>query len=147
MVKLYWALFFLALMGMITCILLFTLGFIYAKRVFLGKQYGVILLIICSCISLALSSLFTVKFVACCKDYRYVSNNTYMEEKATVVAFTYSRIHYDGNGRRENSSPKFYLIEKDEYIVLHAKDVEVGQTYLIRFYPNTKICQVVEEVQ
>ena len=147
MVKVYWELFYLTLIGMITCMLLFILGFVFAKRVFLGKQYGVILLIICSCISFALSSSFAVNFVACCKDYRYVSNNTYIEEKAKVIEFTVSRIDYDGNGRRVNREPKFYLIEKDEYIVLYEKDVEVGQTYLIRFYPNTKICQVVEKIQ
>ena len=147
MVRNYWALFYLTLIGMIIFVLLFILGFIFAKKVFLNKKYGIILLILCSCASFALSILCANTFTLCCKDYCYVSNNTYMEEKATVVAFTYSRIHYDGNGRRENSSPKFYLIEKDEYIVLHAKDVEVGQTYLIRFYPNTKICQVVEKIQ
>ena len=52
----------------------------------------------------------------------------------------------DGSGRQENSKPKFYLIEKDEYIVLNVKDVELGETYIIRFYPNTKICEVIERI-
>ena len=47
---------------------------------------------------------------------------------------------------KENNKPKFYLIEKNEYIVLNVKDVELGETYAIRFYPNTKICDVIEKI-
>ena len=103
-------------------------------------------MIICSCISFAFSTLYASKFTLCCKDYNYVSNNTYIEEKAKVVEFTVSRIDYDGNGMQRNSKPKFYLIEKDEYIVLNVKDVEVGKIYIIRFYPNTKICDVIKKI-
>ena len=146
MVKNYWALFYLTLIGMVIFISIFVLGFIFAKKLFLDKKYGIILLIVCSCITFAFSvSCFNI-FTLCCKDYKYVSNNTYMEEKAKVVEFTVTRFNYDGNGRQENSKPKFYLIDKDEYIVLYEKNVEVGETYIIRFYPNTKICDVVEKI-
>lgn len=147
MVRNYWALFYLTLIGMIIFVLLFILGFIFAKKVFLNKKYGIILLILCSCASFALSILCANTFTLCCKDYCYVSNNTYIEEKAKVVEFTVSRIDYDGSGRLENRKPKFYLIEKDEYIVLNVKDVELGETYIIRFYPNTKICDVIEKIR
>lgn len=146
MVKNYWGLFYLTLFGMIINVLLFVLGLVFAKKIFLNKKYGIILLIICSCVSFAFSTLYASKFTLCCKDYNYVSNNTYIEEKAKVVEFTVSRIDYDGNGMQENSKPKFYLIEKDEYIVLYAKDVEVGGIYIIRFYPNTKICDVIKKI-
>ena len=86
------------------------------------------------------------KFILCCKDYQYVSNDTYIEAEAKVVEFTVSYIDYDGDGRRHNSSPKFYLIDQDKYIVLYASGVEVGETYIIRFYPNTKICDVIKRV-
>ena len=146
MVKNYWTLFYLTLIGMIIFVSLFILGFVFAKRVFLDKKYGIVLLIVCSCISFALSALCASKFSLCCKDNYYVSNNTYIEEKAKVVEFTVSRIDYDGSGRLENSKPKFYLIEKHEYIVLNVKDVELGETYIIRFYPNTKICDVIKKI-
>lgn len=146
MVKNYWTLFYLTLIGMIIFVSLFILGFVFAKKLFLDKKYGIILLIVCSCVSFALSTLCASKFGLCCKDYNYVVNNTYIEEKAKVVEFTVSRFDYDGSGRQENSKPKFYLIEKDEYIVLNVKDVEIGETYIIRFYPNTKICDVIEKI-
>ena len=131
---------------MIVFALLFILGFIFEKKLFLGKKYGIILLIICSCVSFALCTLCASKFALCCKDYNYAANNTYIEEKAKVVEFTVSRSDYDGSGRQENSKPKFHLIEKDKYIVLNVKDVELGETYIIRFYPNTKICDVIEKI-
>lgn len=146
MIKNYWALFYLTLIGMIIFVSLFILGFVFSKKIFLDKKYGAILLIICSCISFALSTMCASKFTLCCKDYNYVSNNTYIEEKAKVVNFTVSCFDYDGSGRQENNKPKFYLIEKNEYIVLNVKDVELGETYVIRFYPNTKICDVIEKI-
>ena len=146
MVKNYWTLFYLTLIGMIIFISLFVLGFIFAKKIFLDKKYGIILLIICSCITFTFSALCTSEFKLCCKDYDYVSNNKYIEKKAKVIEFTVTRFDYDGNGRQENSKPKFYLIENDEYIVLNVKNVELGETYIIRFYPNTKICDVVEKI-
>ena len=146
MVKNYWTLFCVTLIGMIIFISLFVLGFIFAKKVFLDKKYGIVLLIVFSIVLFALSTLCISKFTLCCKDYKYVSNNAYIEEKAKVVQFTVSRFDYDGSGRQENSKPKFYLIEKDEYIVLNVKDVDLGETYIIRFYPNNKICDVIEKI-
>lgn len=146
MVKNYWLLFYLTLIGMIIFVSLFIIGFIFAKKVLLDKKYGIILLIVCSCASFTLSTLCISKFILCCKDYNYVFNNTYIEEKAKVVEFTVSSFDYDGSGKQENSNPKFYLIDKDEYIVLNVKYVELGETYIIRFYPNTKICDVIEKI-
>ena len=146
MVKNYWTLFCLTSIGMIVFISLFVLGFLFAKKIFLDKKNGIILLIFSSCISLALSVWCASTFSLCCKDYKYVANNTYLEEKAKVVEFTVSRFDYDGSGRQEHIKPKFYLVEKEEYIVLNVKGVELGETYIIRFYPNTKICDVIEKI-
>ena len=146
MVKNYWTLFYLTIIGTIIFISLFVLCLIFMKKIFLNKKYGVILLIICSCLTFSLSILFASKFVLCCKDYKYVSNDTYIEERAKVIEFTVSRFDYDGNGRQENSKPKFYLIDKDEYIVLNMKNVELNEIYIIRYYPNTKIGEVVEKI-
>lgn len=134
------------LISAIIFVLLFFLGLVFMNKIFLKKKYGLFFLVICSCITLALSVLCTSKFVLCCKDYEYVSNNSYIEEKAKVVEFTNSYFDYDGSGRQENSNPKFYLVDKDEYVVLHVKNVELGETYIIRYYPNTKICDVIERI-
>ena len=144
MVEEYWTLFCLTLIGTIVFALAFTLVIVFAKRILLIRKSGIFLLIICLCITFVLSAVSARVFALCCKDYVYVSNNTYIEEKAKVVEFTVSRFDYDGSGKQEKRKPKFYLIAKDEYIVLNVKDVELGETYIIRFYPNTKICEVVE---
>ena len=62
MVKNYWTLFYLTLIGMIIFVSLFILGFVFSKKIFLDKKYGAILLIICSCISFALSTLCASKY-------------------------------------------------------------------------------------
>lgn len=146
MVEDYWTLFYLTLIGAIVLISFFVLGFVFMKKLFLNKKYGIIKLIACSCVTLFSSALCVSNFSKCCKDYEYVAHNTYIQEKAKVVEFTESYIDYDGNGRRVNSKPRFYLIDKDEYIVLYTKDVEIGEIYIIRFYPNTKICDIIEKI-
>ena len=146
MVKNYWSSFFITLIGSIAFIILLILGFVFAKKIFLNKKYGIILLIICSFISLMFSVACIKDFNLCCKDYEYVKNNTYIEERAKVIEFTESYFDYDGNGQQINRRPKFYLIDKDEYVILNIIDVEVGETYIIKFYPNTKICDVVEKI-
>lgn len=146
MVKNYWTLFYLTLIGTIIFTVAFILCLIFGKRLISGKQYGVLLLTVFSSMFLTLSVLCVFNFVPCCKDYKYASTNTYIEEKAKAVEFTYSRFDYDGNGRVQNSKPKFYLVERNEYIVLNAKDIELGATYIVRYYPNTKICDVIKKL-
>lgn len=142
----YWALFYLSLGGVIVFLCLIVLGFVFRKQLFWGKPYGVMKLLASSTLFLFFVAISVVPFIRCCQDYQYVSGNTYCEEKAKVVTFTYSRKDYDGNGQMINAKPKFFLIDKEEYIVLNAKDVEIGKTYIIRYYPNTKICDVIGEV-
>lgn len=146
MVKNYWTLFCLTLIGTIVFFSIFVLGLIFMKKIFLTKKYGLILLIITSCVLITLIVLCVSKFSLCCKDYQYVKNNAYLEEKAMVVEFMESHFDYDGNGEQSYSKPKFYLIEKNEYIVLNAKNVELGETYIIRFYPYTKICEIIKKI-
>jgi hypothetical protein len=85
--------------------------------------------------------------VPCIKDYKYVSNNEYLEADAEVVEFTYAKRDLDGNGQMTYAKPKFYIEETNEYIVLHVKDVEVGEKYRIRYLPNTKICEVLYHIE
>ncbi len=161
MVRDYWALYFLSLIGLIAFIVLFILGLVFMRKLFFIKFKrieAIALLLICSCITLSLSVVSANNFVLCCKDYEYVSNDTYIEATATVIEFTASREDYDGNGITVYYKPKFYLKETGEQIVLyvqgvaignniyHVRGVELGETYIIRFYPNTKICDVIKKV-
>ena len=82
----------------------------------------------------------------CIKDLKYVTNETYEESEGEVIEFTKIKRDYDGNGKIIYSQPKFYFADKNEYVVLYARDVEVGETYLVRYYPNTKICEIVQKV-
>lgn len=146
MEKTYWEIFFLSLIGCILFIGLLVLMLVFAKKVFFETKYGLIKLSALSILCLFVIALSSVNFVRCCKDYYYVANDSYEEVKAKVMEFTYSKKDYDGNGQIINTKPKFWLIDHNESIVLYAKNVEIGKTYLIRYYPNTKICEVVQEV-
>lgn len=142
MINSYWILFYLSLIGTVLFTLFIILELIFMKKIFLNKKYGIFILIVSICLFSTLSILCASKFVLYFKDYEYVSNNTCIEEKAKVVEFTEIRFDYDGNGKTSYGKPKFYLIDKDEYIILNIKKVEIGKTYVIRYYPNTKICDV-----
>ena len=147
MAKSYWAIFYLSLAGCILLLGLLLLILIFMRRSFLAQKYGLIKLVAVSVILLVFFVFSGANFIRCCNDYHYVANGLFEEEKAKVLGFTYSKKDYAGNGQTINAKPKFYLIDQNEIIVLYAKDVEVGKTYLIRYYPNTKICEVLQEVQ
>ncbi len=144
MEKDFWALFIVMLLGSIACFLIIVFGIIFSKKFFLNKEYGLVWFIIFLCILVALMGLCVTLFVRCCKDLDYVLNQTYIEERARVTDFMYKKRDYDGNGQITYRRPKFYLIDKDEYIVLYTRDVTINETYLVRYYPNTKICEVIE---
>ena len=50
-------------------------------------------------------------FILCCKDYSYVSNNTYIEAKADMIEYTSVERDWDGNGLVVYRKPKFFLPE------------------------------------
>lgn len=146
MEKTYWEIFFLSLIGCILFIGLLVLMLVCRKKLFVESKYKLIQLLALATLCLLMIALSSVNFVRCCKDYRYVAKDSYEEDKAKVLDFKYSKKDYDGNGEIINAVPKFWLIDHNEIVVLHAKNVEIGKTYLIRYYPNTKICEVVQEV-
>ena len=82
------------------------------------------------------------QLVPCIKDFCFLKNNTAIEENATVIEFTKVTKNPDGNGRLSYSKPKFYLADKKQYIVLYMKNVEIGKEYRIKYYPNTRIGEV-----
>ena len=146
MEKTYWEIFYLSLVGCILFVGLLILMLVFAKKLFVETKYGITKLSVFSISCLFLIALSGVNFLRCCKDYSYVTAGLYKEEKAKVLNFTYSKKDYDGNSQIINAKPEFWLIDHNESIVLYAKNVEIGKTYLIRYYPNTKICEVVQEV-
>lgn len=85
--------------------------------------------------------------INCWKDYKYVRNDTYIEVEAEVIRYTYvKRANWESTEDYVVEDPLFYIAETDEYIILDVKNVKVGKTYLIRFYPNSRICEIVEEI-
>lgn len=134
----YWLLFALSVTGLasagvfaVLCICLFV-----KKK--LNKPYFIGL-----CVALSfLAILSTYMFIPTIQDYEMAISGEYLEETAVVICFTHANsdeadpeIHY--------SQPKFYIPEKDEYVILNAANVEIGKTYRIRYYPHTKICEAV----
>ena len=59
----------------------------------------------------------------------------------------YIKRDYDGNGEVLYRKPKFFIVETGEYIVLNTKEVSKGKKYTIKYYPNTKICEVTEYIE
>ncbi len=140
MTKDYLSLFWLSLIGMIVFGVILVLIALFCKKIIRSRKYGFIAL---ACVSLLAVGISANKFRLCCKDYKYYANDTYVEVTGTVVDFMDVDRDDDGNGQMVYRKPKFYIAGQDEYIVLNTKDVELGETYVIRYYPNTKICDVV----
>ena len=99
-----------------------------------------IALTILSAIILLLSTCSIIPYI---KDYSIVSNSGFLEDDAILIEFTYIRNDPDGNGETQYSKPKFYIEEKNEYIILNLANVEVGKKYRIRYLPNTKLSEIV----
>jgi hypothetical protein len=147
MVKSFWSLFYLSLIGGLLFLILLVLELLFIKKLFLEKPHGWIKFAAVTAVILFFVALSGISFIQCCRDYHYVAGGTFEEENAKVIEFTYTKMDSDGNGQMTNTKPKFLLVDRNEYIVLYAKEVELGKTYLIRYYPNTKICEVIQEIQ
>ena len=142
--------FYLSLFGILFSIIFFILCIIIRKRIFSkdllktfeGKLQAAFIVFGI----LFIFTFSTIEFIFCCKDYYYVSNNTYIETTGKVIEFTHVSNPYETGTQKSYSNPKFYLSEYDSYIILRTINVEVGETYLIRFHPNTRICEIVEKL-
>ncbi len=146
MEKQFWALFYLSLIGLILICVLLIVSIVFAKRIFLQRKYGSVLLVVSVCALLLFVFLTTKHFIECYRDLSYVTSETYIEEECKVIEYTRIERDLDGNGQISYNDPKLHVIDTDEYIILHLQGVEVGGTYLIRYYPNTKICEVIERI-
>ena len=138
----YWTLFAITIAG-----LLFALGFLsYFITQFVKKKVGIVsirLFVGLSVVMAFLAVICILMLIPLVKDFHLAAHNEYVEDIATVVEFTDVYFDADGNGQTHYSKPKFYIPEKDEYVVLYVADVEIGEEYRIRYYPNTKICEAV----
>ncbi len=138
----YWCLLAITIVG-----LLFALGFLsYFITLFVKKKIGIVgirLFVGLSVVMTFLAVFCVLMLIPLVKDFPLAANNEYVEDTATVVEFTEVYFDADGNGKTHHSKPKFYIPEKDEYVVLYVADVEIGKEYRIRYYPNTKICEAV----
>jgi len=150
MISTFYSLLYLSLTGVISCPIILIVAIHHIKKTLRFKfyeKYKIVVMAVCMALVLFVGALSAKMFVLCCKDYQYASNYLVFEERAEVIEFTAKRYSSDGIEGYTYFRPKFYLIDKDQYIVLHVADVELGKTYIIRYYPHTKICEVVEEVQ
>lgn len=145
MIKNYWSLFYLSLSMIIIFSILLVLCLVFSKKMFLKYKFGLVLLILCLTICLGFVVLFANTFSKCCKDYRYVINGEFVQVEGLCVGFTHTEIDYDGNGEVSHSNPRFYIEAKDCYIVLNTKEAKQGKYYLIKYYPNTLICEIIEK--
>ena len=134
----YWSLFFISLFG-----ILFSLVVgVWVAVLLVKKSWGKARCIISLIASIAFMFFCLFAFIPCIQDYSLIKENSYLEDDALMVEFTYVRDDLDGNGQRNYAKPKFYIENKNEYIVLNVKDVEIGKKYRIRYYPHTKICEI-----
>lgn len=145
MEKSYWTLFCLLLISMVVLAGLMIGLTVLVRNSLLSAKNKRLLYVIIVCVFLLLILINIKKIINCCKDYPFVSSGTYIEIEGKVIDFKKIERDYDGNGQLIYSDPEFYVADEDRYIILNVSDVEVGHTYLLRYYPNTKICEVVEE--
>ena len=97
----------------------------------------------CVVLLLIMILLFSMKeMYVLAQDYSMVINGEYEEEDMLLVDYLNIHEDLDGNGQTSYTKPKFYIESKDEYIVLYLTDLEIGKTYRIRYYPNSKIAEV-----
>ena len=143
MVKIYWDLLVYGVILIAFGVFAVILVCVQFHKGILSKNY----VIIGGALMLITIGLMLNSVVACIKDYKYVSNDEYLEADAEVVEFTYAKRDLDGNGQMIYAKPKFYIEETNEYIILYVKDVEVGEKYRIRYLPNTKICEVLYHIE
>ena len=143
MVRTYWEIFYLSLIGGILCLGFLVLGVVFIKKLFIGKRHGMLKFSVITVVLVFAVLVCGIKFLQCCKDYQYVVGGLFEEERAMVITCTYAKKDLDGNGQIINAKPKFLLVDRNETVVLYAQGVEIGKTYRIRYLPNTKICEVV----
>ena len=133
----YWSLFIIlmiALIGLLGCFLFFLVMYIKRK---LDIRFFIATIVI-----IAFACVYNVyHFIPLIQDLDMVRKHEYMEDIGTVVEFTEVSQISEGNGQIDYSKPLFYISEKDAYIILHLKNVQVGETYRIKYYPHSKIAE------
>lgn len=139
MEKSFLTLFWLSLISTACLILILVLFFVFSKKIIKKKNFKLIPLFVISAVLL----LFTGdRLIRCCRDYSYFTDQSYQEAVGKVISFSYQNDNSDGNGEPLFSNPVFLIEETGEQMVFHVKGVKIGETYRIRYYPHTKICEV-----
>jgi len=147
----YYEKYFLGLWGcVILCglTLLFVILLIaFKKKVFKKNEFYKIKLAGTIIILLVVFLLSMNEFGIYIADYKYVKNKTYEEDVATLIGF--KRKNETLSGAVGLFEPIFYLEEENKEITFkgRVRDMNVGQAYLIRYWPNTKLFFVVEELE
>ena len=134
----YWSLFWLSVVDLTSAVVFAVL----CTCLFLKKKMSKSSFI-GFCVALTfLFAISTYMLIPVMQDYEMATSGEYLEETAVVVCFT--RAYSDEfDPEIQYSQPKFYIPEKDEYVILYAANVEIGKEYIIRYYPHTKICEAI----
>ena len=134
----YWLQFALSAMGLVSAVIFAVLCTCLFVKKKLNKPHFIGI-----CVALSfLAVLCTYMFIPAVMDFEMVITGDYFEETAVVMCFTHAYSD-EADPEMHFSQPKFYIPEKDEYVILNAANVEIGKTYRIRYYPHTKICEAV----
>ena len=141
MEKKYLEIFWLSIGGVLICIIfsIVLAVLLYKKVVSMGKCQ-LIFAVIALMLTIGLSGYM---LCLCCKDYKYYSSGTCLEAVGTVVEF--ARVRQAEDGEMLYSMPIFLIEKTGEHIKLSVK-AEKGKTYYLKYYPNTRICEISEHV-
>lgn len=148
MQNIYWLIFYSCLFISVILLITITLLIVNSKKHISNPNHGRGWLVFTLMLTLIIETFSTMYFVNLCKDYDYAINNTYIETTGTVVEFTVTTSDNYGD-YKSYSFPKFYIPDGDYYIVLAVPvyQIEVGSTCLIRYYPNSRLGEIVEVVE
>lgn len=146
MQNIYWFLFYSCLFISVILLITIILLIVNSKKHIAMPNHGRGWLVFTLMLTLIIEIFSTTYFVNLCKDYDYAINNTYIENVGTVVEFTV--ITGDNYDYKDYNLPKFYIPDEDYYIVLlvPTNQIEVGSICLIRYYPNSRLGEIVEVI-
>lgn len=111
-----------------------------------GKILGIIFVVVLviGMFIVFLSSLMEI--TALCKDNKAMRNNNYITIIGRVIRF--ERNINPETGAQINVKPVVMIIDTNEEIVLLINDkVRIGQAYKFNYLPNSKIAEIVENIE
>lgn len=146
----FWGDFCLHLLAILGLMFLMFLGIYLVKKVFIKNKTP----LLDSFVYYLLVSSFLVAtlihLLPYCKDIEYMNRGEFIEIEGRIEEFAYKKRDLDGNGQLIQKNPRVFVFSTQQYIVVkmdNVDNIEIGETYKIRYLPNTKIAEVIEKVE